>query len=142
MLRADEVPLVRAGATHKSDVIISKSLDKAVDKANPAPKNAAPGISIRHGPMVEMEIDEPIVNGTDVNGNASGKRKARNSTGRRKSYKEASDEEDEKPLVRQSKFRSEKATTRLFLTAYRLNGVVWVQPKLYHKIARTRMMRL
>lgn len=91
-----------AGATHKSDVIISKSLDKAVDKANPAPKNAAPGISIRHGPMVEMEIDEPAVNRTDVNGNASGKRKARNSTGQRKSYREASDEEDEKPLVRQN----------------------------------------
>lgn len=90
-----------AGATRKSDAIVSKSLDKAVDKANPASKNAAPGISIRNGPMVEMEIDEPVINGTDVNGNASGKRKARNSIGQRKSYKEASDEEDEKPLVRQ-----------------------------------------
>lgn len=94
--------LLLAGATRKSDVIISKTLDKAVDKANPAPKNAAPGISIRHGPMVEMEIDEPVLNGTDVNGKASGKRKARNSTGQKKSYKDASDEEDEKPLVRQN----------------------------------------
>ena len=88
------------GATRKSDVIVPKSLDKAIDKANPSPKNAAPGISIRNGPMVEMEIDEPVMNGTDVNERASGKRKARNSTGQRKSYKEASDEEDEKPLVR------------------------------------------
>lgn len=94
--------LLFVGATHKSDVIISKTLDKAVDKANPASKNAAPGISIRHGPMVEMEIDEPVLNGTDVNGNASSKRKARNSTGQKKSYKDASDEEDDKPLVRQN----------------------------------------
>lgn len=51
--------------------------------------------------MVEMEIDESAVNGTEVNGIASGKRKARNGTGQKKSYKEASDEEDEEPLVRE-----------------------------------------
>lgn len=53
--------------------------------------------------MVEMEIDEPAVNGADINGKAGGKRKARNSTGQIKSYKEASDEEDEKPLVREKR---------------------------------------
>ena len=99
------VPL--AGSTRKSDVIVPKSLDKAIDRANPSPKNAAPGISIRNGPMVEMEIDEPVVNRTEVNGIASGKRKARNSTDQRKSYKEASDEEDEKPLVCDGSFEVE-----------------------------------
>jgi DNA topoisomerase-1 len=70
-----------------------------MDSANPPPKNAAPGVSIRNGPILEMEIDGPVVNGTEINGNAGGKRKARSSTGQQKSYKEASDEEDEKPLV-------------------------------------------
>ena len=89
------------GPASKSDVIVPKSLDKAIDKANPVPKNAAPGISIRNGPMVEMEIDGSAVNGTEVNGIAGSKRKARNSTGQKKSYKEASDEEDDKPMVRE-----------------------------------------
>jgi DNA topoisomerase I len=88
-----------AGSTRKSKAIIPKNLDKAMDKANPSPKNAAPGISIRNGPMVEMEIDGPVVNGAETNGNAGSKRKARNSIGQKKSYKEMSDEDDEKPLV-------------------------------------------
>ena len=80
----------------KSKETIPKSLDKALDKANPAAKNAAPGISIRNGPVDMMDVDPPHMNGTN------GKRKARNSTGVGKTYKEASDseEEDEKPLVR------------------------------------------
>lgn len=91
---------MRAGTTRKSKAIVPKSLDKAMDKANPSPKNAAPGISIRNGPMVEMEIDGP-----ETNGNAGSKRKARNSTGQKKSYKEVSDEDDEKPLVNKIKWR-------------------------------------
>lgn len=98
------------GSTRKSDVVVPKSLDKAIDKANPSPKNAAPGISIRNGPMVEMEIDDNILNGTEVNGVASGKRKARNSTGQRKTYTEASDEEDEEPLVCSQVVRAERVT--------------------------------
>lgn len=76
-----------------------------MDKANPPSKNAAPGISIRNGPVVEMDIDGPSINGLETNGRDSGKRKARNSTGNRMSYKEATDEDDddEKPLVRQYK---------------------------------------
>ena len=78
-----------------------------MDKANPPSKNAAPGISIRNGPVVEMEmdIDGPSINGLETNGRDGGKRKARNSTGNQKSYKEATDEDDddEKPLVRQYK---------------------------------------
>lgn len=85
-----------SGHPPKSDGIISQSVDKAMDKANPPAVHGAPGISIRNGPVVEMDIDEPI-----VNGNAKGKRKARG-MGNKKSYKEASEEDDEEgePLVR------------------------------------------
>ncbi len=85
-----------SGNGHLSKDIIPKSLDKAMDKANPDAKNGAPGISIRNGPMDKMEIDGPEVNG------ASTKRKGRGSMGKGKTYKEASDEDDEEgqPLVR------------------------------------------
>lgn len=83
------------GNVHKSKDTIPKSLDKAIDKANPDAKNAATGISIRNGPLEEMDIDEPETRGSEING----KRKSRHSNA--KSYKEASDEdgEDDKPLV-------------------------------------------
>ena len=66
-----------------------------MDKANPPVQNGAAGISIRNGPVEQMDIDEPQING------AAGKRKARSSMGIGKSYKEASDEEDDDdvPLV-------------------------------------------
>ena len=87
---------VSTGNGHRSEDIISKSVDKAMDKANPSTTKGAPGISIRYGPMDEMDVD-----GHEVNGHASTKRKARTSTDQAKSYKEASDEsdEDEAPLV-------------------------------------------
>ena len=68
-----------------------------MDKANPPALHGAPGISIRNGPVDEMDIDEPV-----TNGNPNGKRKARGSMSNVKSYKEASgeDDEDDKPLVR------------------------------------------
>ena len=68
-----------------------------MDKANPPAAHGAPGISIRNGPVDEMDIDEPM-----NKGNANGKRKARSSMGNGKSYNEASevDDEDGKPLVR------------------------------------------
>ena len=85
------------GNGHKSRDIIPKSLDKAMDKANPDAdaKNAAPGISIRNGPLEEMDIDKPENREPKTNG----KRKSRHSNA--KSYKESSDEgeEDDKPLV-------------------------------------------
>lgn len=82
---------------HKSNEVISKSLDNAMDKANPPAQNGAAGISIRNGPVHEMEIDSHQVNGN------TGKRKARSSMVNGKSYKEQSDEEEEDedvPLVR------------------------------------------
>lgn len=77
------------GNAIKSKDVISKSVDKAMDKAQPA-SNGAVGISIRNGPVEEMDIDQPQVNGT--------KRKARASTS--KSYKEDSDGSEDAPLVR------------------------------------------
>ena len=74
--------------------IIPKSLDKAMDRANPDAKNAAPGISIRNGPLEEMDIDESEIRGPETNG----KRKSRHSNA--KTYNESSeDDEDDKPLV-------------------------------------------
>lgn len=68
-----------------------------MDKANPPAAHGAPGISIRNGPVEEMDIDEPA-----ASGNTKGKRKSRSGIGNGKSYKEASEEDDEeeKPLVR------------------------------------------
>ena len=68
-----------------------------MDRANPDAdaENTAPGISIRNGPLEEMDIDKPESRDPQTNG----KRKSRHSNS--KSYKEPSDEdeEDEKPLV-------------------------------------------
>lgn len=85
-----------SGHAQKSADRIPKSLDRAVDKANPATQNGNAGISIRNGPVDEMEVDSPHVNGN------AGKRKARSSVGNGKSYREQSDEDDEDdvPLVR------------------------------------------
>lgn len=105
---------------HKSKDIVPKSLDKAMDKANPDAENAAPGISIRNGPLVEMDVDEPEIKGLETNG----KRKSRHSHA--KSYKESSDEDDEddKPLV-----CSDVWAPKLdYLTCHRANGGVCPKP--------------
>ena len=86
---------MNSGNAVKSKDIIPESVDKAVDKANPPAQNGAAGISVRNGPVEEMETDKPQANGT------AGKRKSRGSLGNGKSYKEASedDDEDDIPLV-------------------------------------------
>ena len=80
------------GKVSKSKDIIPKSVDKAMDKSNPACKNAAPGISIRNGPVEERDgVEAPHI---------SSKRKARETMNNGTSYKEAREsEEDDKPLV-------------------------------------------
>lgn len=80
--------LVLAAAT------ISKSVDKAMDKAAKNSKYAPVGVSIRNGPVEDkMDIDGPATNG---------KRKVRTSNVL-KSYKDdSSDDSDAKPLVRVS----------------------------------------
>ena len=70
-----------------------------MDKANPVGKNTAPGISIRNGPVEEMDLNGPSMNGFGPNGTK--KRKARDSIGKTKNFHQDNDEDgDEKPLVR------------------------------------------
>jgi DNA topoisomerase I len=79
----------------KSSPTISHKLDKAMDKQISSNGHLSAGISIRNGPVEEMDIDEPHVNGF-----TNGKRKSRGSIGGQKSYKEStSTDEDDKPLV-------------------------------------------
>lgn len=63
-----------------------------MDAATKPVKHAAPGISIRNGPVKDVDIDgQPETNG---------KRKARASVSNGVSYKDGSEEEeDDKPLV-------------------------------------------
>ena len=85
-----------ASSTAISNERISKNEDKAMDKQVPSNGHVEPGISIRMGPVDEMDVDAPASNGA-----ANGKRKARSSIPNGKSYKDASSsEEDDKPLVR------------------------------------------
>ena len=69
-----------------------------MDKANKPSKHAAPGISIRNGPVEEMDIDESNSKGQETNG----KRKARANMSNGISYREPSDDDDDgedQPLV-------------------------------------------
>ncbi|SLM40070.1 topoisomerase i [Lasallia pustulata] len=82
-----------------------------MDKANPTPKRALPGISIRNGPVDEMDIDDPGDHDLAVTGTATGKRKARQSltNGKGKNYKEvSSDEGGNEPLSKRRRTSSGK----------------------------------
>lgn len=82
--------------TVKSEDRISKSVDQAMDKQIPSNGHVEPGVSVRMGPIEEMDVDTP-----PTNGNVNGKRKARSSLTNGRSYKEeSSSEDDDKPLVR------------------------------------------
>lgn len=65
-----------------------------MDAEIPSNGHVEPGISIRMGPVDDRDVDAPA-----TNGNANGKRKARNSVTNGKSYKDASGSEHDKPLV-------------------------------------------
>ena len=71
--------------------VISKSVDKAVDRGQPSSDGVA-GISVRNGPVEDLRATGPR-----LNGESSSKRKSRPSNA--KSYKEASDSDDDLPLV-------------------------------------------
>jgi DNA topoisomerase-1 len=82
-------------ASAKSAERIPADVDKKMDAGAPSNGHVEPGISIRMGPVDDMDVDAPA-----TNGNANGKRKARVSMTNGKSYKDASSsEEDDKPLV-------------------------------------------
>ena len=71
-----------------------------MDEAYPSGNTVQPGISLRNGPVEEMDVDEPPKKGAQLNGAGNGKRKGRQTLSNGKNYKEASsDEEDDKPLV-------------------------------------------
>ncbi|KAF2186974.1 hypothetical protein K469DRAFT_705518 [Zopfia rhizophila CBS 207.26] len=91
----DDTPLVKGRANGvKSRERITKTDDKAMDKEIPSNGHVEPGLSIRMGPVEDMDVDTPL-----TNGNVNGKRKARSSLSNGKSYKEeGSSEEDDKPL--------------------------------------------
>lgn len=79
----------------KSKDVIRKSVD-SMDKDELSSTSINPGYSIRNGPVEEMDVDTPA-----VNGDTNGKRKSRASMTNGKSYKEdSSSDEDDKPLVR------------------------------------------
>ncbi|KAL8704560.1 MAG: hypothetical protein Q9201_002295 [Fulgogasparrea decipioides] len=110
MSSSDDVPLVGKakhgnhsnGNAYKSRDTIPKSLDKAMDPANKPAKHAAPGISIRNGPVEDMDMDgKPTANG---------KRKARTNLSNGVSHKDASDDsEDTKPLSKRRRVSKSKA---------------------------------
>lgn len=92
MSSSDDTPLVKASNGAVSNETISKEVDKAMDKQLPANGHIEPGISIRMGPVDNMDVDAP-------NGTANGKRKSRGSIPTA-TYKEqsASEDDEDKPL--------------------------------------------
>ncbi|MCJ1354637.1 MAG: DNA topoisomerase 1 [Icmadophila ericetorum] len=79
---------------------LDRDMDRAMGKGKPSNGAVAPGVSLRYGPVDEMEID---VAPAETNGHVIGKRKSRPSMTNGKSYKEhASDEEedDDQPLIK------------------------------------------
>ncbi|KAJ4288166.1 DNA topoisomerase 1 [Kalmusia sp. IMI 367209] len=90
----DDAPIARGrpnGA--KSEDRIPKDVDQKLDKEFPSNGHVEPGVSIRMGPVEEMEVDVPA-----TNGNLNGKRKARSSITNGTTYKEETSDEDDKPL--------------------------------------------
>ena len=70
-------------------------MDKSIAPSN----HVASGISIRNGPVEMMDIDDREAGDAKTNGIVSSKRKGRQSVTNGKSYKEASSDEDDEPLV-------------------------------------------
>lgn len=80
--------------TVKSTTTISPSVDKAMDKQYKSNGNLPAGVPVAIGAGDEMDVDEAAANGAS-------KRKSRSST-TGKSYREASSDDDDMPLVRKT----------------------------------------
>lgn len=68
-----------------------------MDRLVPSSGEIRPGVSIRNGPVQEIDTPMPDVNGVETNGGPI-KRKVRESL-TRPSYADAESSEDDKPLV-------------------------------------------
>ena len=90
----------------KSSSTISKKDDKAASNGvSTANGNVNPGISLRNGPVDEMDVDDAPPH---TNGATNGKRKSRGSM--QKSYKEEDSDEDDVPLTKKRKTASASKT--------------------------------
>jgi DNA topoisomerase-1 len=106
MSSSDDTPLVKANHEALSKDTIPKAVDKAMDKQLPANGHVEPGISIRMGPVDDMDVDAP-------NGMVNGKRKSRGSIATT-SYKErsGSEDEDDKPLSKRRRTSQQAKPTQ------------------------------
>ncbi|KAF2736602.1 hypothetical protein EJ04DRAFT_510908 [Polyplosphaeria fusca] len=93
----------------KSQEHISKNVDRAMDKQIPSNGHVQPGVSIRMGPVEDMDIDDAPA----TNGNVNGKRKSRGSLANGKSYKDASSsDDDDKPLSKRRRTSNQTKTIK------------------------------
>ncbi|KAI9812403.1 MAG: DNA topoisomerase 1 [Pycnora praestabilis] len=98
------------GTSSTSKDTISHAVDAAMDQAIPSGDNVKPGVSLRNGPLEEMDVDGPDSTAPHTNGAANGKRKARQSLSNGKNYKEASseDDDDDEPLSKRRRTSASK----------------------------------
>ncbi|CRG90405.1 DNA topoisomerase I [Talaromyces islandicus] len=105
----DDTPLLaanRSSGSALSNPVISKSTDATMGDSGDANGSAAPGISIRYGPVDDE--DTAMADAADgTNGRAATKRKARLSAGK-KSYVDAESSEDDKPLSKRRRTLTRK----------------------------------
>ncbi|KXX82844.1 DNA topoisomerase 1 [Madurella mycetomatis] len=92
----DDMPLARANG-HVSTTTISPSVDHEMDKSDSRARPLPPGVSIRHGPVVDDAMD------IDSTPNGATKRKSRTSAGQAVNYKVESDSDDGAPLAKRQK---------------------------------------
>ncbi|KAL2263236.1 hypothetical protein VTK26DRAFT_7655 [Humicola hyalothermophila] len=98
----DDKPLARAGP-HASAATVSRSDDREMDKFDSKARPAPPGVSIRHGPVVDDRMD------IDSTPNGTAKRKSRSSINQGVKYKEESDSDDGRPLAKRVKSKHQDA---------------------------------
>ncbi|KAJ6446308.1 DNA topoisomerase I [Purpureocillium lavendulum] len=95
----DDMPLARPNGRLSSSTI-SRSEDKAMDRSLPNGKSSMVGLSLRNGPVEDMDVDAPSTNGAN-------KRKSRSSISK-VDYRDDSDSDGE-PLAKRPKPTSRPA---------------------------------
>jgi len=89
----DDRPLAKANG-HVSAPTVSRAEDQALDREIPNDAGERAGLSIRNGPVEDMDVDEPATNGH--------KRKSRTSISK-PAYKDVSDSDGDEPLAKRKK---------------------------------------